>query len=99
VLTICDIELEAKIALPEGVKVIPVTLGDHLRKTRFERQLQQMDVARMLNVDYSTVRRWEENKVRISSMYLERVLEFLKVSNLNYNNFKRDLVFSSFQDK
>lgn len=32
VLTICDIELRAEIALSEGVKENPLTLGDHLVK-------------------------------------------------------------------
>jgi len=77
VLTICDIELVAQIALPEGIKEKPITLGDHLRKARFERKLLQMDVARMLHVDYSTVRRWEVNEVRVTLMYFERITKFL----------------------
>jgi DNA-binding transcriptional regulator YiaG len=76
-LTIGNFELEAKIPLPDGIKAYPITLGDHLKKARFERKLQQIEVARMLNVDYSTVRRWEENEVKITTMYLERVKEFL----------------------
>lgn len=76
-LTICDIELKAQLPLPDGVKDIPITLGDHLKKARSEKRLKQIEVARLLNVDYSTVRRWEENEVRITAMYLDRVQEFL----------------------
>ena len=76
-MTICDIELVAEIGLPEGVKEKPVTLGDHLRKARFERKLLQVDLSRMLKVDYSTIRRWEENEVRDTPMYYERITEFL----------------------
>ena len=68
--------------LPEGVRVHPMTLGDHIKKARFERRLKQIDVARILNVDYSTVRRWEENEVKITLLYLERITKFLE-SNIS----------------
>jgi len=62
------------------VKDNPLTLGDHLRKARYERKLLQVDLSRMLNVNYSTIRRWEKNEVRVTPMYLKRIQEFLGYS-------------------
>lgn len=76
-LTICDIELVAEIALPEGVKENPKTMGEYLRKYRYEKKILKKEICAQLNIEYSTLRRWERNEIKISPLYYRRVVGFL----------------------
>lgn len=54
-----------------------ITLGDHLKKRRFELKLQQKDVANLIRVSKATVYNWEKNRSTPSLYYIPRVIEFL----------------------
>jgi transcriptional regulator with XRE-family HTH domain len=77
-LTICDFELIARIPLPDGIEAHPRTLGEHIRKVRFERKLNLIETARLLNVTNTTLKKWESNEVRVTPMYFDRINKFLE---------------------
>jgi transcriptional regulator with XRE-family HTH domain len=53
------------------------TLGDHIRRRRYELGLFQKDVAERLSVDKYTVCLWENNKTTPAKRYVPRIREFL----------------------
>jgi len=55
----------------------PVTLGDHLKKTRRERGLLQREVAEALRVDSMSVVNWEKNRTRIGARFVPAIIEWL----------------------
>ena len=76
-LPFCHIKLTAQkhSYLPKIEELI--TLGDHLKKRRFEFRLQQKDVAKLLGVDTQTVYNWEKNRSSPSLYQIPKVIEFL----------------------
>jgi transcriptional regulator with XRE-family HTH domain len=52
-------------------------IGDHLRRTRIERGLEQHQVARILRVTDSTVWNWENHRSSPPVPQCRRVIEFL----------------------
>jgi transcriptional regulator with XRE-family HTH domain len=53
------------------------TVGDHLKKRRYDLGLRQKDVAEQLNVNAFTVCGWENDKKRPAVRYLPRIIELL----------------------
>jgi DNA-binding XRE family transcriptional regulator len=53
------------------------TLGDHLRKTRLDRNLSQPKVAKILNVSDETILSWEKNKTKPSPKDASKIIQFL----------------------
>jgi transcriptional regulator with XRE-family HTH domain len=54
-----------------------LTLGDLLKKRRFELRLQQKDVANLLGTSETTVYNWEKNRSAPSLYQISKVIEFL----------------------
>lgn len=54
-----------------------VTIGDHIRKRRFDLNLLQKDVARLLSVDPTTITNWEKGRCKPRLYLLPRVFKFL----------------------
>jgi len=48
--------------MPKPYPTHPVTVGDNIRKKRMEISLLQKDVARILEVDETTIQIWETNR-------------------------------------
>jgi transcriptional regulator with XRE-family HTH domain len=53
------------------------TLGDHLRKVRLDRELSQVDVARLIQVTVDTVTGWELNRFNPTAKLARRIIQFL----------------------
>lgn len=51
-------------------------IGIYLRKIRKSLGLSQEDLARMLNVSFATVNRWEQNKNKPSRMAMKNIDAF-----------------------
>jgi transcriptional regulator with XRE-family HTH domain len=71
------IEIPFKIQLPKELTEEPITLGDHLRRRRFELGLYQKDVAKQIGVTTSTIWNWENNWSSITLSCMPKVIEFL----------------------
>ena len=64
------------------VKII--TLGDHIRKTRLDRELTQNQVATLIGVATDTVTNWELNRNSPRKGYYSAIYDFLgKVPLIN----------------
>ena len=53
------------------------TLGDHIRTRRLDLALTQIEVARRIVCDESTVTNWELNRVKPTLRFWPRIVEFL----------------------
>lgn len=71
------IEIPLHIQLLEDLIKEPITLGDHLRRRRFELGLYQKDVAIQIGVTTSTIWNWENNWSSITLNCMPKVIEFL----------------------
>jgi transcriptional regulator with XRE-family HTH domain len=56
---------------------VPVALGDHLRKRRYELGLLEREVAAQLEVDVAAVHNWETGLTSPAIRYIPRVIRFL----------------------
>ncbi len=74
-LPFCEISL--KTAKPKLYPTDPQTIGDHLKKRRYELGFRQKDVAALLKVNEFTVCGWENDKKAPTVRYLPRIIEFL----------------------
>lgn len=54
-----------------------ITLGDHLRKKRLDRNKSQPQVAYELKVDVESILAWEHNKNTPTPKYASRVIKFI----------------------
>jgi len=72
----CKIEIPLKIPAPPELTQKPATLGDHLRRRRFELGLYQKNVAAQIGVTTSTIWNWEHGWT-IDPRYIPRVIAFL----------------------
>ncbi|MCG3165577.1 MAG: hypothetical protein POELPBGB_01345 [Bacteroidia bacterium] len=54
-----------------------VTLGDHIRKTRLERKLSQLEVGKLLSVDEMSVNGWELNRHFPPARHVAKIISFL----------------------
>jgi len=72
----CGLVLKGQIPR-RGYPSDPKTLGEHICKTRLDRRLQQIHVARELDVSVGTVKNWERNRTAVAARLLPRVVAFL----------------------
>jgi DNA-binding XRE family transcriptional regulator len=70
------IEIPFKIQRPKELTEEPVTLGDHLRRRRFELGLYQKDVAVQIGVTASTIWNWEHGWT-INKRFVPIIVDFL----------------------
>lgn len=66
-------ETPVKSTYPEELK----TIGDHIRKVRFERGLLQKEVADIIGVNVATIVNWEKNHTSPPVMTLPKIIDFL----------------------
>ena len=71
------IEIPFKIQIPKEHTEKTVTLGDHLRRRRFELGLYQKNVAAQIGVTTSTIWNWENGWSSITLSCMPKVIEFL----------------------
>jgi len=55
----------------------PVTLGDHIKKTRKERGLLQCELAKALGVDSMSVVNWEKHRTKIGARFIPAIIQWL----------------------
>ena len=75
--TICEIELFANAPKPKGYPTNPQTYGEHLKKARFDLDLTQGELARILEVYTSTIDKWERQKIKPNINNREGIISFL----------------------
>lgn len=81
--TAYKIEIPLKLPTPPEFSQEPVTLGDHLRRRRFQLGLYQKDVALQIGVTASTIWNWEHGWT-IDLRFMPRVIEFLGYNPIPY---------------
>ncbi|MBN1957555.1 MAG: helix-turn-helix domain-containing protein [Desulfuromonadales bacterium] len=62
--------------MPKELTEEPITLGDHLRRRRFELGLYQKDVAKQIGVTTSTIWNWEHGRT-IDKRFVPLIENFL----------------------
>ena len=70
-------EISIKRPKTEKYKAEPLTLGEHLRKTRIARHELQKDVAIYLNVSEDTITGWENNRGEPHIHYYPSIFSYL----------------------
>ena len=79
-LPFCHVSLTASRPPPPAYPKELSTLGDHLRKKRFELGLLQREVAQRLGVDTASVTNWENGHTSPRLHLIPRIIEFLGYS-------------------
>jgi len=77
VLPFCHVTLRGHKSHPPGYPRSLKTIGDHLRKRRFDLKLAQREVAERTGVNKTTVQFWENNQVKPSLAFIPKITEFL----------------------
>ncbi len=62
---------------PSKIPQNPVSIGDHIKKKRLERQFTQLQLARLIGVEETSIYNWENNRSRPKVYLLPKVIEFL----------------------
>ena len=70
-------QITLKGSKPKPYPAVPTTLGDHLKKRRYELSLLQKDVAARVGVTADTVLNWEHNRCTPSVRCMPRLIAFL----------------------
>ncbi len=76
-LPFCHITLKTQKPLPSAYPQTLKTLGDHLRKRRFDLDLLQKEVAQKIGVGESTIYNWENNLTKPALRYIPKIVKFL----------------------
>jgi transcriptional regulator with XRE-family HTH domain len=76
-LTICNIQLKAKIPNNKPYPKELITYGDHLRKKRLDLNLSQPQVAKIINVTTDSITNWELNRNTPELSYIPKIISFL----------------------
>lgn len=76
-LPFCNVALRAKKPLSASYPKELKTLGDHLKKRRFDLKMLQKEVAEKLNTTVCTYRNWERDLRNPSYRYIPRIIKFL----------------------
>jgi DNA-binding XRE family transcriptional regulator len=63
--------------LPDDYPMRPRTLGERIKKRRFDLGLYQKDVAKVVGVDVNTITLWEKGRCKPSKAFLGKLEEFL----------------------
>ncbi|MDR1159054.1 MAG: helix-turn-helix domain-containing protein [Syntrophomonadaceae bacterium] len=59
-----------------------MTLPEYMRKIRREMEMSQRELAKELNVSFSSINRWEKKAVEPSQLGRKSFLDFCKVRNI-----------------
>ena len=75
----CELEITA---LPPHLRIIqrPSTIGEHLKKRRFQLRLLQSDVSKILDVCEDTISGWENERSEPYIHYYPTIISFLGYS-------------------
>jgi transcriptional regulator with XRE-family HTH domain len=89
-LTICNIQLKAKIPNNKPYPKELITYGDHLRKKRLDLNLSQPQVAKIINVTTDSITNWELNRNTPELSYIPKIISFLGyIPDFNENPIKK----------
>lgn len=70
-----------------------MSIGTEIKKIRINSLLSQIEFAEALGVSFSTVNRWENDKVTPNFQTIKRIRDFCKLNNteftLNISNIKK----------
>lgn len=59
-----------------------MTLAEYMRKVRREMEMSQKELARELNVSYTSINRWEKKQVEPSPLARKSILDFFKARGI-----------------
>ena len=77
-LPICDVELIAELPRNcEGYPENPQTISDFLRKKRIDEGLTKGEICEALEIDYRTLKRWEESWIQPRLDNRRKLLDYL----------------------
>ena len=76
-LTICELELTAKVPHKKGYPTHPKTYGDYMRQLRLDCNLTQHDLSLTLNVYKSTIDKWERGITKPNNYNKYQIIKFL----------------------
>ena len=77
---------------PKGYLPNPLTLGDHIKNTRLEKGLLQIEVAELFNIHVSSITNWEQNHHQPDIQYYPIIFKFL-------GQIPFDLIYESLGDR
>jgi len=83
--------LEVSVKIPKkvpqnGYLANPLTIGEHIRKARIDRNLFQEAVAALFPISESALSKWENNKAVPSKAHMPCVISFLGFDPLSINH-------------
>ena len=61
---------------------IGVTLPEYMRKVRRDMEMSQQELAKELNVSYTSINRWEKKQVVPSKLARKSILDFFKARGI-----------------
>jgi transcriptional regulator with XRE-family HTH domain len=76
-LPFCHLRLKAKKPLSKRYPKELITIGDHIRKHRLDRGLQQNQVALLICVDKTTIMNWERGHRTPAIRHVPEIIRFL----------------------
>jgi site-specific DNA recombinase len=72
-----NLSLSRPVIPPKGYPGNPKTIGERIRRTRLDRGLTQLQVAKIIGVDEFTVINWELGKTEPQLQCIPKIIEFL----------------------
>ena len=63
---------------PSKIPKILISIGDHIKKKRLEKQLTQLQLARLIGVKEESVYNWENDRSKPKVYLLPKIIEFLE---------------------
>jgi transcriptional regulator with XRE-family HTH domain len=76
-LPFCRTILKSPKPLPITYPKYLKTIGDHLRKSRLDKKLLQIEVGRQLGVNECTIHNWETNLTSPSLAHIPKIIKFI----------------------
>ena len=83
---ICKIVLKAKKPNRKPYPKELNTYGDHIRKKRLDLNLNQPQVAKLMNVTTDTITNWELNRGNPTLTYIPKIISFLGYTPISEEN-------------
>ena len=59
-----------------------MTLPEYMRKVRRDMEMSQQELAKELNVSYTSINRWEKNQVVPSKLARKSIFDFFKARGI-----------------
>ena len=93
-LPFCHLTFKAPKPLPSDYPLQIKSLGDHIKKKRFDLKILQKEVAKMIGVNVSTLWLWEHNRVEPSLSFIPKIIEFLGYlpSETTHNSIREQII-------